>query len=397
MRGIRRRILEAALLVAAASGGQAQEIERELPGYTWLDVAYPKLFYTLQDGLTAGGYFALVSPLGFRDYDRPPPYRAAFSLSGQISTSGSRELALDARLPDFFSGWRLVASLSARRRARENYFGLGNDAPYESRNAGPGQQHYYRSLLVRWTARGEIQRKVVGGLRLLAGVHAERWRIDTLPGPSRLRLDVLAGSVSAFGRYTDDVSLRAGLVFDTRDNETAPHRGMRLEILHSRAAPGWASDLAYTRTTGSAAGYLAVGELLVFAARVVGQRMGGAPALGSYYLIEASDRPYEGLGGPGSHRALFEHRLLGRHKLFANFDVRYDLYALPTLARVTLTAFLDAGRVFEGEEFRLTTQGMKVGGGGGAFFQIGRAGILGTTLGYGPDGFTLQAHTKWAY
>jgi hypothetical protein len=125
--------------------------------------------------------------------------------------------------------------------------------------------------------------------------------------------------------------------------------------------------------------------------------MGGTPRLGSFYRIEASDRPYEGVGGPASDRALEEHRLLGRNKLVANLDLRYDAYAVPTLARVTLVAFLDAGRVFEPDPLTLTTKGMQVGGGGGLFLQFGRAGILGTTLGVGPDGLTLLAHTRWTY
>lgn len=391
------RFVLAALCAAPFSSLAAQEGEAVLPRHTWLDVAYPKLFYTLPDGLTAGGYLALISPLGFRDYDRPPPYRAAFSISGQIATSGSRELVLEARLPALLPGWRLVGSFAARRRARGNYFGIGNDAVYDPNNLTPSQEHYYRSLQMRWTARTEVQRQLVGGLRLLAGFHAERWRVDTLPGPSLLQRDALAGADPAIGRPVRDVSVRAGAIFDTRDSETAPHRGVLLEFIHAAAATGLGSEVDYTRTTASAAGYIPIGELLVVAARVVGQRMGGSPVLGTYYLIEASDRPYEGLGGPASHRALFEHRLLGRHKLFANLDLRYDLYAVPTLARLTLVGFLDAGRVFEGEEFRLTTEGMKVGAGGGVFFQFGRAGILGSTLGYGPDGFTLQAHTRWTY
>jgi hypothetical protein len=155
--------------------------------------------------------------------------------------------------------------------------------------------------------------------------------------------------------------------------------------------------VTYTRTTVSAAGYLPIGPQVVLAARAVGEGMGGTPRLGSFYRIEASDRFYEGLGGPASHRALEEHRLLGRNKLLANLDLRYDAYAIPTLARLSVVGFLDAGRVFEPEPFRLTTAGLKLGGGAGLFAQIGRAGILGSTLGVGPDGVVWQVHTKWTY
>ena len=70
---------------------------------------------------------------------------------------------------------------------------------------------------------------------------------------------------------------------------------------------------------------------------------------------------------------------------------------MPTLVRATVVAFLDAGRVFEPEPFKLTTEALAVGGGGGLFLQFGRAGVLGTTVGAGPDGLVLQVHTRWTY
>lgn len=392
-----RVALGAAVLLVVARLAPAQAPEPPVLGSNWTDVAYPKLFWTPRDGFTVGGYYALISPLGFADFDRPPAYRAALTLNGQISTSGSRELLLEARLPDQFRGWRLVATVTAQRRARENYFGIGNSAVYDPANVTAAQEHFYRSLNVRLWARGEIQRQVIGPLRLLAGVHAERWRIDTLPGPSQLRLDLTAGRDPTITRPTNEVAFRAGLVFDARDSEPAPRRGALIEAIHSVADPDIAGDLQYQRTTVSAAAYVSVIPQLVLAARVAGERMTGTPRLGSYYVMEASDRPFFALGGSASHRGLYEHRFLGPSKLFANFDVRYDVFAVPTLAHLTLVGFLDAGRVFETEVFEVTTRDLKVGGGVGLFLQFGRAGILGTTVGKGPDGITVQAHTRWTY
>jgi len=388
-----------AVALAAVRLGMAQESPQEPPlrQYTWTDVAYPKLFYTLRDGLTVGGYYAYLSPLGFADWDRPPAYRASFAINGQASTSGSREIALEARLPDLFRGWRLAGTLTAQRRARENYYGIGNRVTVDAANVTDSQPHYYQSLNVRYAARGEIQRRIAGPLRVLAGFHAERWRIDTLPGPGQLRSDLAAAPDLATARPTSDLSARAGLVVDLRDSEPAPRRGALIEAIYSAADSSVAGELSYTRLSVSAAGYVPIGPQLLVAGRLVGERMGGTPRLGSFYRIEASDRPYEGLGGPASHRALEEHRFLGRHKLFANLDVRYDVYAVPTLVRTTVVAFLDAGRVFEPEAFKFTTKGLHVGGGGGLLLQVGRAGILGTTVGVGPDGLVLQAHTRWTY
>lgn len=392
-----RTALALLVALAAARPGAAQRSDSPLSNATWTDVAYPKVFYTLRDGLTVGGYYALISPLGYADYERPPAYRASFSVNGQASTSGSREIALEARLPDLFRGWRLVGTFSAQRRARENYYGIGDTTAFVAGNVTDAQPHYYQSLNVRYAARAELQRHVIGPVRVLAGLHAERWRIDTLPGPGQLPLDLAAGADPTIARPTNDLSARFGIVVDARDSETAPRRGGLIEAIYSAADTSVAGDVSYTRATVSAAGYVPIGPQVVVAARVAGERMGGTPRLGSFYRIEASDRPYEGVGGSATHRGLEEHRLLGRHKLIANLDVRYDAYAVPTLVRATVVAFFDAGRVFEPEPFKLTTVGMQVGGGGGLVLQFGRAGILGTTLGVGPDGLVLLAHTRWTF
>ena len=76
------------------------------------------------------------------------------------------------------------------------------------------------------------------------------------------------------------------------------------------------------------------------------------------------------------------------------------MFAIPTLYRVSLLGFFDAGRVFDdvdAEKFRITTADLKVGGGTGLFVQIGRAGIIGFTIGVGPDGVSSDAHSKWTF
>ncbi len=88
---------------------------------------------------------------------------------------------------------------------------------------------------------------------------------------------------------------------------------------------------------------------------------------------------------------------MGRHKLFGNLEARYTLSAIPTLYRMSLVGFLDAGRVFETEDFRITTEDLHVGGGGGFILQVGRAGIAGFTIGHGRDGVKVDFHTKWTF
>lgn len=359
----------------------------------WLDINYPKLFWTPTEGFTIGGYLAIVRQLGLDNADAAAPYAGSIALNGQASTSGSRELTLEGRFPTLLKGWRFVATLGAFRHARANYFGIGNSTTYDDTRVTSAQEHFYQALETSLVARGEVQRQVVGGLRALVGIHAERRARDPLPGPSVLATDLATGVYPTLAN-NNDVTLRAGFVFDTRDDEPSPNSGVLLEAIHAVTA---GSTPEYNRTTVSGAGYVPIGEDLVLSARAMAQTMRGSARAGSYHFIEASDRPYTGLGGPLSHRGLAENRFLGRDKILLNLDARYHVVNVPRAARASVMAFLDAGRVFEGESLRLTTEDLKVGGGAGLFVQLGRAGIIGATVGSGPDGFAFNFSTRWAY
>ena len=106
------------------------------------------------------------------------------------------------------------------------------------------------------------------------------------------------------------------------------------------------------------------------AARLAGSGMGGTPSLDARFTLPGWEQAVPVLGGEYSHRGLDYGRLTGRGTLFGNLEVRHDLLPFGDLGAITLIAFLDAGRVFEEEDFRLTTKDMKVGGGGGVGLRI---------------------------
>ena len=386
----RSPVLAVALLLTAAPGAAAQLPGILSPGSHLLNRWYPKLFWTPSEGFHAGGFFAIEAPMTYATYDDPQPYVAAVTLDGQAATSGSRSLSLDAFAPALADGWRFRLTVAAERRNRENYFGLGNDTEID--DSLDARDHFYHARRARQYARGEIQRRIIGGLRVLLGAHAERWSTDTLVTDSRLAADL--GTVVEPGVWTGDRAARVGLVYDTRDHESAPRRGVLVEAIHGVGESG---GEAYSRTTGSVRGYLTVAERFTFATRVAGQRMGGDPGIGSLYLFEASDRPFEALGSSRSHRALPDRRFLGEHVLLGNLDLQYTAYEVPTLIRAVVVAYVDVGRVFHNEAFRLTTDDLHVGGGLGLLLHVSRNGVLGLSGGRGPDGVVVQSHFSWPY
>ena len=367
------------------------------PGSNWLDVNYPKVFWTPRDGVTGGAYLAFVRQLDFENSDSPAPYGAVVSMDGQLSTGGSRQLVLETRLPAFVHNWRFAVTAEAVRRAHDNYYGVGNDAVYDEHLVNDAQPEFYQARATRLVLRTEAQRIIVAHFRALAGFQTERWKLAPPEGPSQLRLDSAAGVDPTIGQMVDDITLRFGLVFDSRDDEVAANSGILAYATHAIAKASIAGDLDYTRTTAAIQAYRQVTENLVLTGRFMGQGMGGTPRTGSYYLVDVPERPYFGIGGAMSHRAMFDNRLLGRNKLQLNLDARYHIINLPRTARLTLVGFLDTGRVFEGESFKLTTKGLKTGGGLGLFFQLARAGIVGMNAGYGPNGAVLDFATRWTY
>jgi len=389
-----RSSLAVFLIVCFANAGAAQNDDLLESDY-WLDVFYPKVFYTARDGFTGGAYFAFMQPVRFTDFDSPPPYRALVSLDAQASASGSRFAKLQARLPQFVEGWRFTGMLIVRRDARDNYFGIGSSTAYDGNNVTDAQPHFYQALHTRSFLRVEVQRQLIGPLRLLAGVDAQHWKIEPPEGPSLLAQDAAASVDPTIGIGTTDVSARFGLVFDSRNDEVFPERGVFIGVVGSGASANVVGDVSYSRFTFAADGHIPVTTTLNLNARVTASAMGGTPRLGSLYQLVNS--AFSGMGGGESHRGLFDNRYLGRHQLLANVDLRYTLAQVPTLYRVSIIGFLDAGRVFQGESFRLTTDDLQVGGGGGIFLQVGRAGLLGFTGGAGPDGAVFHFYTRWPY
>jgi hypothetical protein len=58
---------------------------------------------------------------------------------------------------------------------------------------------------------------------------------------------------------------------------------------------------------------------------------------------------------------------------------------------------VDAGRVFQGENFKLTADGLKVGGGGGIGLRILRSTIFTFNFAGGPDGFNYSVGSGWMF
>jgi len=355
----------------------------------WRDNLYPYVYYSAIDGWWAGAHYGIKSPIGFTE--RPELQAAGAYLDASASTQGSYFVVADAQAPAFWDGWRLGATFTAARQNRLGFYGMGNNSQYVADSVTAAAPYFYRVSRSDLSAVATVQRRIVGPLRLFAGLGFERTDFRSLPGQSVFRENVAANVVDSTSIPFDDPTARVGLVLDTRDNELVPHSGVMLEGL-------FASGSGYTRTTGSARVYVHPVEHLVLAARLAGEEMGGDPPLAAQLSMGTSERSYIVLGGYRSLRGYYDARFVGPGKLLGGLEARYALLWSPSILEVMLVAFYDAGRVFAPREaFRVTTQGLHSSAGGEIAIRFLRNALLVMGVGKGDEGALFLIGTQWSY
>jgi outer membrane protein assembly factor BamA len=381
-----RRVLPWALLVLFGAGtlqaqGEDDSTDDSVP---WRTSYFPYLTGGSNDGPLFNFRYRYAQAA---EYDDRVTANAALNAEVGFATSGSRHGYVQFRGPQVWQGWRLDARAGASREARFGYFGLGNDTEYNRDAVTDAQPYLYRTRRTRYGGTIELTRMLRPPFMVAFLGGAERDSYTSLPGPSTFATD--------FGEELEDtdVSGRLALIYDTRDNEFNPHKGVLLE---AGTQVGSGGD-GYTRLYALLRGYLTIREGTVAAGRLGASGTGGTPSLDARYRIPGWEREVTVLGGQDSHRSLDTGRLAGEHVLFGNFEVRHDVIAFGDIGAVTIIGFLDAGRVFEGESFRLTFDDLKVGGGGGIGLRILRSSIFTFNFAGGPDGYNFSFGTGWMY
>jgi hypothetical protein len=373
------------LTLAGVGPAAAQSPEQGTEATPWRTSYFPYLAGGTNDGPVVAFRVRFWQPA---EYEDRVTANGALNADVGLTPRGGRGAVVQFRAPQMLRGWRLDTKAAAVKEVRFGYFGLGNDSEYNKDAVTDAQPFLYRVRRTRYRATAEVTRSLGHGpLQLAVLGDVEDARFTTLPGPSLFAADA--------GNELDqtDIAGRVALVYDTRDNEYNTHQGLLLE---AGAQVGSGGD-GYTRLYTVLRGYLTVREGTTLAGRLVAAGIGGTPSLDTRYSIPAWEKEIPVLGGQYSHRALDTGRLAGRHVLFGNFEVRHDLLAFGDLGAITLIGFLDAGRVFEGESFKLTTSDLQVGGGGGIGLRILRSTIFTLNLAGGPDGFNYSVGSGWMF
>lgn len=324
------------------------------------------------------------------DYFARSPFAGRFQVDIGGGTKGSHFALVGFDAPLLWKDWRFAARAGAAKAARFGYFGLGNNTKFiEDSVDDDTSPFFYRMKRNRYFGSAEISRHIHGPFYIAAAADVEHSILTDLPENSLFRQDFGTGDVT-----DTDVRGRLTLVLDTRDNEFDTKKGVFAEASVQEGSGG---D-GYTRFTGAVRGYVPIREGTTLAARVAGTGITGDPPLNALFEIPTwGVNVIQAVGGVNSNRGYDFQRLTGEDALIFNAEIRHDLLNLGDFGAFTLVGFFDAGRVFQGEPFKLTTEDMKVGAGGGLAVRVLRFTIWTFNFAGGSDGFKFTAGTGWAF
>jgi hypothetical protein len=192
-----------------------------------------------------------------------------------------------------------------------------------------------------------------GKLRALVGFEIAHFDISTFKGNSLLQNDFAQKKISGVGKGIVDI-LQIGLIYDTRDLETDPGKGIFAEFTNELSLQAFGSTYNFNKTFIHVNFYQNLipnkNKKLVLAARIAGGYTDGNAPFFEYQDQWSSEGSIEGLGGSHTIRGYKQSRFLSRVMTFNNLELRYR-FAQTKIFKQHLAfvavPFADAGGVWD--------------------------------------------------
>lgn len=175
--------------------------------------------------------------------------------------------------------------------------------------------------------------------------------IPTTQGKTKLVEDSEAKLIRGLnGGYVN--LLRVGMVYDTRDYEPDPSRGIFAEVTHERSMKQIGSDYNFNRTYGSVRYFFKVlpdsitKKKLILATRFSLVNTTGDAPFYEYRNMWGTEGGLAGLGGRTTLRGFIQDRFVGPVMGFGNIELRYRIYELPGFT-FNIAPLFDFGRPWD--------------------------------------------------
>lgn len=330
-------------------------------------------------------YGVLLNLFHYGDGSIYPKYRHNFyaEVSRHTKGSGINRFFYDSKY--LIPNVRVTADVSYLPDKMYDFYGFnGYQAVYNASWCDSQSPEYrsrafykYDRKLLRFTS--DFQGKFKdGGFGWVAGLGLYGYKIDTVDitslnkGKSSNTLPAVGGGL--LQRYSDwgiispnerDGGLvtyvKAGLVYDSRDNEPNPMHGVWTEAVINYAPPvlGTAGELSHAKLSVIHRQYFTlIRDRLSFVYRVgyQGTLWGKCPfyAQTNIATLFLSGVTNEGLGGSKNLRGVLRNRIVGDGIVYGNFELRWKFWKFYFLKQnfyLSLNAFVDGGRVVQPVKF----------------------------------------------
>lgn len=311
-------------------------------------VPFPMVGFDGTKGMLFG---ALMNVYDFGDGSTYPNPRSAAYLEASGYTGGSKTFIFSYDSGSLLGRVRMNVAASLCADTAMEFFGFGGRRTFYDESVAIDFYKYNRSTV---NVKADFSGVLYGPLRWEAGYHFNRFVIrDFSPQDKEMEVSLfdlykewgIVPSEESSLRYSS--ALRAGLVYDTRDYEGVPTRGI-LAKAHLIAAPGFlgSSDTYFKFHTTWRQYIPLVKESLTLAYRLDYQAfLGDAPwYVIPFYTPGGPVYDNAALGGYRSIRGLMYNRVTGSSIGFMNAELRWKFAGL-TLFRqdigLMLSGFCD--------------------------------------------------------
>lgn len=306
------------------------------------------------------------------------PYRAELNIAVFITTRSQKEVKLGFDVPYIFNTkWRLRGEAAYEVNPNLLYFGIdesslkglqyfpgGDTTKSEVNNASysdyehslTGTKAYYNTYQKEEAILNiSMERSFLEGkLRALVGMEAAEVKMSSPLNKmhSKAFLDAQSRKILGFGNNFIDF-FQTGLIYDTRDLESDPNKGIFAELNNELSLKALGSSFDFNKTFFHFNLYTRflpnTFKKWVFAARFgVGYTAGNAPFF-EYQDQWSSEGSIEGLGGGATLRGFKQSRFLARTMQFTNVELRCRFLQFNFLKQhfaFSGVPFFDAGGVW---------------------------------------------------
>lgn len=310
-------------------------VAQEQPKTGWVFTPMPNLGYTTDTGVTLGAFSDFFY---YGDGSSYPNFLHHAGFSAAYATKGSWYAHFYFESPSLIEGHRLNASVTYRDAMVNNFYGFnGIASPYDARldlNAECRTAWYtnHRRFL---RASGSVMGDIVPHLDWMGGFVFRYVRM------ADFSLEKYDSGNSLFMAYRDigliredefvggtSLEFKAGLVYDSRDVELSPNKGMYGELyLVGNAALGqW--KYSYAQFVGHFRHYITLFPGRLVFAYHLGIQHQFAGEIPYYNLNEIATifYPYEEICGLGSRvtvRGIRYNRIMAAGYAWGNFELRF--------------------------------------------------------------------------